>query len=66
MEKNSDEIRVEIEDGKAKLYTPYNKDFIEKIKGFGGTEHGLLTKKCLTLPVKSCQMCTVITIKLKM
>lgn len=28
MEKNSDEIRVEIEDGKAKLYTPYNKDFI--------------------------------------
>lgn len=40
MEKNSDEIRVEIEDGKAKLYTPYNKDFIEKIKGFGGKWDG--------------------------
>ena len=34
MEKNSDEIRVEIEDGKAKLYTPYNKDFIDKYIGW--------------------------------
>lgn len=39
MEKNSDEIRVEIEDGKAKLYTPYNKDFIDIGRDTSGFNH---------------------------
>ena len=40
-------MRIEIENGKAKIFTPYNDEFVERLQGFGGAEW---TGKCWTVP----------------
>ena len=31
-------IKIEVENGRANIYTPYNPDFVRKIKGVGGSK----------------------------
>ena len=35
-EDNMDNLKIVITDKEARVYTPYNPDFVEKIKGIGG------------------------------
>lgn len=42
-------IKIEIEDGRANLFTPYNPDFVKKIKGIGGAKWNA-SEKCWGIP----------------
>lgn len=42
------EFRIEISDGKAAVYTPYNAEFVKRVKLTGGRWDG--TKKCWKVP----------------
>lgn len=42
-------IKIEVKNGLANVYTPYNPDFVKKIKGIGGATWDC-SKKCWTIP----------------
>lgn len=42
-------IKIEVKDGVANVYTPYNPDFVKKIKGIGGAKWNG-PQKCWTIP----------------
>ena len=42
-------MRIDVKDGVANVYTPYNPDFVRKIKGIGGAKWNG-SKKCWTIP----------------
>lgn len=42
-------MKITIENGTAKVYTPYNREFVEKIKTIGGRKWDA-TEKCWTVP----------------
>lgn len=43
------EMEIKIENGLAEIYTPYNPEFVKKIKGIGGAKWNG-SKKCWTIP----------------
>ena len=56
-------LRIAVENGRAKVYTPYNPDFVSQIKTIGGHKWDS-TEKCWTVPaaeidtVRKCMMNT--------
>lgn len=42
-------MEIKVENGKANVYTPYNPDFVKKIKGIGGAKWDG-SEKCWTVP----------------
>lgn len=42
-------MKIDVKDGVASVYTPYNPDFVRKIKGIGGAKWNG-SKKCWTIP----------------
>jgi hypothetical protein len=42
-------MEIKVENGKANVYTPYNTDFVKRVKGIGGAKWND-TEKCWTIP----------------
>ena len=42
-------MKIEVMNGKANVYTPYNPDFVKKVKGIGGAKWNG-SEKCWEIP----------------
>lgn len=52
-------MKIEFKDGIAKVYTPYNPDFVSKIKGVGGAKWNG-TEKCWNIPAEAIEVARTI------